>query len=115
MVLTPEPADYLVTLYAFMIEYSYVNCLAECRATTIRAKCDCIPYYFPQNGRYTAVWYDTSWPGTNMTNDELLSDVSNNDSRPCECMPDCTLHRYALESSQSVLNRNNSYNKFTSL
>ncbi|XP_014612219.1 PREDICTED: sodium channel protein Nach-like [Polistes canadensis] len=28
-------------------KYSYVNCMAECRANTIKKKCDCIPYYFP--------------------------------------------------------------------
>lgn len=32
--------------------YSYHNCLAECRATVARAKCGCIPYYFPQNSKY---------------------------------------------------------------
>lgn len=32
-------------------EYSYHNCLAECRASIIRAKCGCIPYYFPQNSK----------------------------------------------------------------
>ncbi|KAF7383015.1 hypothetical protein HZH68_014864 [Vespula germanica] len=32
--------------------YSYINCMAECRANTIRNKCDCIPYYFPSNGQY---------------------------------------------------------------
>ncbi|XP_036139828.1 sodium channel protein Nach isoform X2 [Monomorium pharaonis] len=29
--------------------YSYHNCLAECRASITRAKCGCIPYFFPQN------------------------------------------------------------------
>lgn len=32
--------------------YTYHNCLAECRATVARAKCGCIPYYFPQNSKY---------------------------------------------------------------
>lgn len=31
--------------------YSYHNCLAECRASITRAKCGCIPYYFPQNSK----------------------------------------------------------------
>lgn len=32
--------------------YSYKNCMAGCRANTIRNKCDCIPYYFPSSGQY---------------------------------------------------------------
>ena len=31
-------------------QYSYANCLNECRANTINNKCDCVPYYIPQNG-----------------------------------------------------------------
>lgn len=34
-------------------KYSYVNCLNECRANTILNKCGCIPYYIPQNGKYS--------------------------------------------------------------
>jgi len=33
-------------------KYSYHNCLAECRANIMRAKCGCIPYYLPQNSEY---------------------------------------------------------------
>lgn len=32
--------------------YSYINCVTECRATTIKAKCQCIPYYYQQTGEY---------------------------------------------------------------
>ena len=37
--------------------YSYKNCMAECRATTIKAKCDCVPYYYHQigTGRYQLI------------------------------------------------------------
>lgn len=35
------------------ITYTYHNCLAECRASIVKAKCGCIPYYFPQNSKYT--------------------------------------------------------------
>jgi len=34
------------------IKYSYLNCLAECRASIAKAKCGCIPYYYPQNSEY---------------------------------------------------------------
>jgi len=34
------------------ITYSYHNCLAECRASLVKEKCGCIPYYFPQNSKY---------------------------------------------------------------
>jgi len=33
-------------------KYSYHNCLVECRASIAKAKCGCIPYYFPQNSEY---------------------------------------------------------------
>lgn len=33
----------------FFARYSYQNCLVECRANVIKAKCGCIPYYYPQN------------------------------------------------------------------
>lgn len=35
------------------ITYTYHNCLAECRASIVKEKCGCIPYYFPQNSKYT--------------------------------------------------------------
>ena len=30
--------------------YTYKNCMAECRANTIKNKCNCVPYYFRQKG-----------------------------------------------------------------
>lgn len=33
-------------------KYTFKNCMAECRATTIKAKCGCVPYYYQQQGRF---------------------------------------------------------------
>ena len=34
-----------------MSNYSYVNCLAECRSNLIYKLCGCIPYNLPNNGK----------------------------------------------------------------
>lgn len=46
-------SDFDITLLNLTYaQYTYKNCLSECRASTIKAKCQCIPYYFPQKGYY---------------------------------------------------------------
>ncbi|XP_032665503.1 sodium channel protein Nach-like [Odontomachus brunneus] len=94
--------------------YTYHNCLAECRATVVREKCGCIPFYYPQNStrmcnlrdiqclkKYKSS-FDTSWPGTkiNFENVSISTDITR---RPCKCKPDCFLYRYAIESSLGKL------------
>ncbi|XP_070520540.1 sodium channel protein Nach isoform X2 [Cardiocondyla obscurior] len=91
--------------------YSYHNCLAECRATIIRAKCGCIPYFVPQNStricnlkdvqcltKYKSL-FDTSWPSMDETVISLLKTINNINESPCGCIPDCTLYYYPFESS----------------
>ncbi|XP_046470375.2 sodium channel protein Nach [Neodiprion pinetum] len=125
-------------LTALMGNYSYNNCLAVCRMQTIFEKCECIPYY-QEYLRFASVdlsendpdtntsvricnltdvkcvydfqdWYETSWPGTKVTNRHLPSiEVLDYESGPCKCIPDCSLFRYPLQSSAGILDRSNAY------
>ncbi|XP_071637546.1 sodium channel protein Nach isoform X2 [Temnothorax longispinosus] len=94
------------------IEYSYHNCLAECRASITRAKCGCIPYYFPQNStricnlrdiqclkKYKS-FFDTSWPEMNQNLPKTTGSI---EKAPCGCIPDCSLYYYPIESSFGTL------------
>ncbi|KYN06007.1 PREDICTED: sodium channel protein Nach-like [Cyphomyrmex costatus] len=101
--------------------YSYHNCLAECRASITRAKCGCIPYYFPQNSTRTCDLkdiqclkkhksiFDSSWPKMNHKQNllEILDDVN---KVPCGCIPDCLLYYYPIESSFGSLDDTVYYN-----
>ncbi|XP_015607553.1 sodium channel protein Nach [Cephus cinctus] len=95
---------------------SYINCLIECRATIIREKCGCIPYYYKQNVtkvcdlkdvkclKGNKYLYQTLWPGINVLDPTFIPDE---DTTPCSCMPDCEYYVYPTESSQGVIDRSN--------
>ncbi|XP_048507724.1 sodium channel protein Nach-like isoform X2 [Athalia rosae] len=118
--------------------YSYHNCLAVCRSSTIFEKCGCVPYYHQNlrtlnniqndskndNRRVKRIcnlrdvdcayryrhWFETSWPGINVTSEHLPPRITSESAgRPCKCIPDCDLLRYPLESSAGIFDRNNSY------
>ncbi|RLU26310.1 hypothetical protein DMN91_000104 [Ooceraea biroi] len=106
-------------------KYTYHNCLAECRASIVKAKCGCIPYYFPQNStrvcnfkdvkclkKYES-YFDSSWPDMEQNYRDLIKLQTPNDIEkyPCGCMPDCTLYVYPIESSFGTLDSNVYYNK----
>ncbi|XP_046736820.1 sodium channel protein Nach-like [Diprion similis] len=116
--------------------YSYHNCLSICRLQTIWEKCGCIPYYHKYL-RFASVglaendaninvricnltdvkcvydfrdWYETSWPGTKVTNKNLPPvEILDYISGPCKCIPDCNLFSYPLESSSGILDRSNAH------
>nr|XP_031838725.1 sodium channel protein Nach-like [Nomia melanderi] len=97
--------------------YSYQNCLVECRANVIKAKCGCIPYYYPQNETRVCdlrdieclevykSWYASSWPGRDLSPKTLRSMQIDVKDRPCNCKPDCDFYRYVVESSEGTLNK----------
>lgn len=39
--------------YVIPAKYSFRNCMVDCRASIIKAKCGCIPYYYPQNSQFS--------------------------------------------------------------
>ncbi|OXU30069.1 hypothetical protein TSAR_017058 [Trichomalopsis sarcophagae] len=102
-------------------KYSYSNCLNECRASTMIAKCGCVPYYIPQNGIrecdfrdikcLTAIRseYDTSWPGSQITSSELPDVNIDIYNRPCGCLLDCTVYRYPVDSTEGILDKERYY------
>ncbi|XP_043277737.1 sodium channel protein Nach-like [Venturia canescens] len=115
--------DYDIMLMNLTYEkYTYKNCLAACRAATIKEKCQCIPYYYPQQGTRVCdlndvkclneykSWYETSWPGVVLTSETISSMTDEKKknygkNRPCGCMPDCVLFRYPIESSVGMMDR----------
>ncbi|KAG5315168.1 NACH protein, partial [Acromyrmex insinuator] len=102
--------------------YSYHNCLAECRASIIRAKCGCIPYYFPQNSTRTCnlkdiqclkkyeSFFDNSWPDMNQKQENFPKTLDDVNKVPCGCIPDCLLYYYPIESSFGTLDNTVYYN-----
>ena len=104
-----------------MQQYSYVNCLAECRSELIYNLCGCIPYFLPNNGLYPMCQidkimcvlehrsiYNGALPGINRT----VGGISSYDltDSPCRCLPDCNLFQYPSEITTGFLNRTFAYN-----
>ncbi|KAF3426092.1 hypothetical protein E2986_12150 [Frieseomelitta varia] len=86
------------------VKYSFINCLTNCRASFIKNICGCVPYYYPQN-----IWYDTSWPGMDMSPKALPHVNLDGYGRPCACMPDCDFYRYVIENSAGDLDKDLTY------
>ncbi|XP_003395943.2 sodium channel protein Nach [Bombus terrestris] len=105
--------------------YSFINCLTNCRTTVIKKKCGCIPYYYPQNDTRVCnlrdvecletfkFWYDTSWPGTDMSPKTLQLVELDTKERPCNCKPDCNFYRYIMENSAGNLDKRVYYDGLT--
>ncbi|XP_076624533.1 sodium channel protein Nach [Colletes latitarsis] len=105
-------------------KYSFENCMAQCRATVIKAKCGCIPYYYPQNGTRICnlrdvecmetykSWFETSWPGTDMSPRNLPYIHVNTKLTPCGCRPDCDFYRFSMENSMGNLDKKFSDNGY---
>ncbi len=52
--LTPNERGCVTTLertLGMMATYTYINCMAECRALAMYESCGCIPYFLPNNGK----------------------------------------------------------------
>ncbi|KAK1128338.1 hypothetical protein K0M31_002802 [Melipona bicolor] len=93
------------------VKYSFINCLTNCRASLIKNICGCIPYYYPQNNTRVCdlrdiecletykFWYDTSWPGMDLSPKALPHVKLDGYERPCACTPDCNFYRYVIENS----------------
>ncbi|KFB35480.1 AGAP009590-PA-like protein [Anopheles sinensis] len=103
--------------------YSYVNCMVECRAAMIHAKCGCIPYHLPSNGtlRNCEVrdmgcllaakdLYLSAVPRVNSTVERLSF---GNIEPPCGCLPACDKIQYSSEMVTSAMNRSFSFNSLS--
>ncbi|XP_012137115.2 sodium channel protein Nach [Megachile rotundata] len=111
--------------YFIPARYSLINCLVECRANVINMKCGCIPYYYPQsNARICNLkdiecletykyWYDTSWPGTDMSPNIVSFTELNDNRRPCGCPADCNFYNYFVQNSVGNLDKRIYYNGLT--
>ncbi|XP_053673786.1 sodium channel protein Nach-like [Anopheles nili] len=100
--------------------YSYVNCMVECRAATIHARCGCVPYHLPNNGslRNCEVrdmeclmrlrdLYQAAVPTVNASVERLSE---RRIVPPCGCLPGCDKIQYPSEMVTSAMSRNYSYN-----
>ncbi|XP_053978702.1 sodium channel protein Nach-like [Hylaeus volcanicus] len=104
-------------------KYSFRNCMTECRAFVIKKKCGCIPYYYPQNNTRVCnlrdvecleafkYWYETSWPGMDMSPKNLPFVKVDIQQKPCACRSDCDFYRFSMENSMGNLNKHTFYNK----
>ncbi|XP_040167541.1 sodium channel protein Nach-like [Anopheles arabiensis] len=103
-----------------MQRYSYVNCMVECRAANIYAKCGCVPYHLPNNGSMRNCEmkdmecvvrardrYVTAVPTRNGSVERLSygSVVA-----PCGCLPGCDKVQYPSEMVTGRMNRSFSFN-----
>lgn len=104
-----------------MQQYTYINCMAECRSELLYKACGCIPYGYPNNGsiqtcgmnNITCVQshkeiHSGALPGVNHTM-AVLSES------PCHCLPDCELLQYPSEITSGGLDRRFSFNSINFL
>ncbi|XP_055640074.1 sodium channel protein Nach-like [Toxorhynchites rutilus septentrionalis] len=98
--------------------YSFVNCMAECRASEIFRRCGCVPHSVPSNGSLPACelrntkcllantqYFHSAMPVAHQTDGTILS--------LCNCLPSCDSVQYSAEMISNPLNRAYSNNFFT--
>nr|CAD7570917.1 unnamed protein product [Timema californicum] len=92
-----------------MKQYTYNNCVMECRVNFIIKLCGCSPYYYPNNERLQMLQEGDI--EANLT--ALLQQPW---SYPCSCLPDCTNVYYPLETNEISLSKEaaNRYSLFPS-
>ncbi|XP_021913485.1 sodium channel protein Nach-like [Zootermopsis nevadensis] len=94
-----------------MKQYSYNNCITECRENYTIQICGCTPFYYPNNGDYRICnLTDIPCLAKNKRKLEIMNpgqkDFRKENepfSYPCNCLPDCLNYYYPIESSESVL------------
>lgn len=97
-------------------QYSYTNCLAECRSQVANELCGCVPYFMLNNGSYRLcemtdmtcirqyrTMYFSAMPGLNQTLFAANRNAGN--FRPCNCLPDCEISEYSTEITLVKMNR----------
>uniref|UniRef100_A0A182T9F6 Uncharacterized protein n=1 Tax=Anopheles maculatus TaxID=74869 RepID=A0A182T9F6_9DIPT len=105
--------------------YSYVNCMVECRAASIYAKCGCVPYHLPNNGSLRNCemkdmecvvrlrhLYQTAVPALNGSVERISY---RSIAPPCGCLPGCDKVQYPSQMVTGVMNRSFSFNALSFL
>lgn len=100
-------------------QYSFVNCMAECRSRVSFEMCGCVPYLMPNNGSYPTCemdklsciqknkdFWEGAYPGFNNSFVPSNTPIYGK----CKCRPDCESVQYPTEISTGLFTRNNSYN-----
>ncbi len=96
-------------------QYSFVNCVAECRSALTYELCGCIPYTLPNNGTMQKC---KMVPDLNCIRENFkrfagstfkLGNETTMDQKwveeKCECLPDCVFYAYPSEVSTGTLYR----------
>ncbi|XP_037044653.1 sodium channel protein Nach-like [Bradysia coprophila] len=97
-------------------KYSFQSCMNECTVDTILAKCDCLPFYYPESDirvyakRYRQCsLHDVKCLRDNRHIFSSLQPPANIDAlnetnlgMQCSCLPSCSEHRYEV---QTILSR----------
>nr|CAD7406772.1 unnamed protein product [Timema cristinae] len=97
-----------------MKQYTFNNCVMECRVNFIIKLCGCSPYYYPNNGSVRDC--DLLDVPCLVINKERLQMLQEGDieanltallqqpwSYPCNCLPDCTNVYYPMETNEISL------------
>ncbi|KAG5682331.1 hypothetical protein PVAND_011690 [Polypedilum vanderplanki] len=104
-------------------QYSYINCVAECRSALVNEICGCVPYTLPNNGtmKKCKIIPHLKCIQTNYLRFAGSTFQLNNDStetskylrQKCKCLPDCLFHAYPSEVSTGTLFRQYSRNSIS--
>ncbi|XP_055316922.1 sodium channel protein Nach-like [Sitodiplosis mosellana] len=89
----------------YFAEYRELNCKLECILTKIESACHCLPYYFSMYSKSTKI---CDFLDIKCLTDKYWSTYNQekNDTKNCECMPNCVEISYQAVTSQSRLQPN---------
>lgn len=103
-------------------QYSYVNCMAECRSAIVQSLCGCVPYSLPNNGSYTKCKMtqmrcvrsnSVKFAGSMFQISNDSSEVAVRLREKCRCISDCSFVTYPSEISTGTLDRRFSFNSIS--
>ncbi|XP_023709414.1 sodium channel protein Nach [Cryptotermes secundus] len=94
-----------------MKQYSYNNCITECRENYTLEICGCTQFYYPNNGGFRLCnLTDISCLAKNKRKLEIMNPGQKNFKNenepftyPCNCLPDCLNYYYPIEASENIL------------
>jgi amiloride-sensitive sodium channel len=104
------------------VQYSFVNCMAECRSKITLENCGCVPFYLPNNGSQKKCMLDKiqclkekyqifsgSVFGENNKNVEKLDATLEYTRNKCECLPSCKNYEYSADISLGAFSRDKTF------
>ncbi|XP_055600009.1 sodium channel protein Nach-like [Uranotaenia lowii] len=125
--LTLAPAErncyqYNEVRMSVMQRYSYVNCMAECRASEIFRACKCLPFHLPSNGSLANCEFkDFNCLVENVErfrsaiplNNSSITQLMEKPPMVCDCLPSCEMVQYPVEMMYGKINRSVTFNSLS--